>query len=308
MTFVNIYCHICVLKWKPAIRHLLLISFFGILLQSCVDVLPVPSPSEDKKMFVVCEMTVGKDINAKVSWAGTLDGIKPRPLEVPDTFFFSIVEGDKDFGVKFIYNARDSFFVIRRENLQLRPGENYKFRGAGTNSNTSEPSLIMPSGPVIDSISISEFTTEVVNGKSVTEVVAAVKYRQDNLNPGFFHVIPKSEKKDNWEVVSYEKDFQAYKRMNHKEGLLVDCSRVKDKSLKLRLRMQADYVPEFLYLDLGNATESYYKYNFYLSNTVTDPGQSSENQAIAAFNILTPKAYGSFNAVNFVSFPKKLKG
>lgn len=279
----------------------------GFFLQSCVDVLPVPSPSDDRKLLIVCEMTVGHDIKADVSYTGTLSGVKPANLEVPDTFNFSLVEGEKDFGVAFRYNARDSLFQIPKSNLNLRTGETYKFRGAGSNANTSEPRLVIPDGPLVDSITVDQFSSAVVGGKTVTEVVVAVKFRGATPATEYFHLIPFTEKKELWEVVSFEKDFQAYKRLNHKKGILVDASRVKDSIIKLRLRLSSDAIPEYLYLDFGNATESYYKYNYFLSNTVTDPKQTSENQAIAAFNISTPKAYGTFSAINFVSFPKKLK-
>lgn len=290
-----------------AIRHLLVISILGFFLQSCVDVLPVPSPSDDKKLLVICEMSVSHDIKAEVSYTGTLSGVKPGKLEVPDTFNFSIVEGEKDFGVAFRYNARDSFFQIPKSNLSLRVGETYKFRGAGSNPNTSEPSLVIPDRPNVDSITISELTSTVTGGKTITEMVCSVKYRGLTPDVGYFHLIPLTEKKETWEVIAFEKDHQAYKRMNHKKGLLIDGARVKDQTIKLRLRIATDVAPEYLYLDLGNATEAYYKYNYFLSNTYTDPNQTSENQAIAAFNINTPKAYGTFSAVNFVSFPKKLK-
>ncbi|MBK9567438.1 MAG: hypothetical protein IPO37_20410 [Saprospiraceae bacterium] len=56
------------------------------------------------KLFVVCEMTAGQDIIADITFTGDTKGVSPSQLMRPDTFDFSISEGEKDFGIPFQYD------------------------------------------------------------------------------------------------------------------------------------------------------------------------------------------------------------
>lgn len=277
-----------------------------MFIQSCVDSLPLQTPEEEGKLFVVCEMGVGSDIRAKVSMTGNIYGQKPQPLSRPDTFNFALAEGNKDFGVPFKYVAKDSTFVIESKDLQLKIGETYKFRGLGINYNQIEPIVEIPALPEIDTIILSNKSIDVVNGLRSTMVECEVRLKQTTGKPSFYYIVPQTEKGTNYEVVSFLSDSRGLKTMKHKAGFLVDGERVVDGKISMILKAVQSDVPRFIIMNVNHTNEGFYKYNYYISNTYTDPGQISENQAIAALNIKTKKAYGTFSSMSTKSVIVKM--
>ncbi|MBK8668742.1 MAG: hypothetical protein IPN89_04450 [Saprospiraceae bacterium] len=289
------------------IRKLLIISTFICALSSCVDVLPIPSVDEGMKLFVVCEMQMGENVNAKISYTGNANGTQPQMLMMPDTFNFSIAEGEKDFGVPFRYNARDTSFNIDKNNLSIKVGEKYKFRGVGSNTNTSEPYLTVPESLQVDSLTIKNVKSGIVSGMHFTEVSCEISFKKPSTTKSYFYLVPKNEHGMIWEVSAFDQDHNAFKKLKNRDGFLVDYSRLESDVIKLTLTLSEPLDYKYLDFNVFNVTESFYRYNHFISNTYTDPGQSSENQAIAAFNIRTPKAYGSFSALTNKKIIKKIK-
>ena len=255
------------------------------MLASCIDVLPIPSDIGEKKLFVVCEMQVGEHVKADVTYTGTANGVLPKDLEVPDTFNISLAEGDKDFGVPFRFDSKEEMFLIEKDLIPLKQGVRYKFRGIGNNPNTSEPSVVIPEPVLIDTVILSEINTYSENSKFVTSMKCIVK-------------ISKTENNQIWTVTRFEKDQGGLKRLHHREGFMVDYARLTTDEIHLSLTLTSSSLPTRIKMDVSNVTSAFYQYNNYLSNIVSDPGQSAQIPAIAGFNINTEKAFGSFSAIN----------
>jgi len=263
------------------IRIFFYIALTIISFASCVEELPLQSLDEDMKLFVVCEMTVGDDIIADITFTGNTNGSLPAPLMRPDTFSFSLSEGEKDFGVPFNYDTALQKFYIKREQMQLITSEKYKFRGIGTNKNFTEPTIFIPEALTVDTIMIKDIKLSIVNGKYITQLECKIKINKPSSDQSYFHFIPVNENK-------------AFTRLKHRPGFLVDYSRITGDEMTFNLEISNEKASTLIDFSLYNTTKSFYEFNYYMSNntgTITN-----ESPPIAGFNIKSEKAYGTFSA------------
>jgi hypothetical protein len=277
------------------------------MLTSCIDVLPIPSEAGEKKLFVVCEMQVGGHINAKVTYTGTANGTLPKELEMPDTFNLSLAEGDKDFGIPFKYDSKEGRFFIEKNLMPLQQGIRYKFRGIGDNPNRTEPYAVIPEPVLIDTIVFDKISSYSENDKVVTTLQCIIKILPSVNKPSYLYLVPKTENDLYWSVSRFGKDQGALKRLHHREGFIVDYSRLSSDEIHLTLTLTDPLFPAQLKMDISHVTPAFYQYNTYLSNIAADPGQSAQIPAIAGFNINTEKAFGSFSAMNTSQSTFKIK-
>lgn len=276
------------------IRIFFYIALTIISLASCVEELPLQSLDEDMKLFVVCEMTVGDDIIADITFTGNTNGSLPAPLMRPDTFSFSLSEGEKDFGVPFNYDTALQKFYIKREQMKLITSEKYKFRGIGTNKNFTEPTIFVPEALSLDTIMIKDIKLSIVNGKYITQLECKIKINKPSSDQSYFHFIPVNENKEVFQVTSFVKDQSAFKRLKHRPGFLVDYSRITGDEMTFNLEISNEKASTLIDFSLYNTTKSFYEFNYYMSNntgTITN-----ESPPIAGFNIKSEKAYGTFSA------------
>lgn len=280
-------------KWK-IIRVLLYIAFFIFCITSCIEDIPLQSESDAMKLFVVCEMTAGQDIIADITFTGDTKGVSPSQLMRPDTFDFSISEGEKDFGIPFQYDEMIKKFVIKKESLQLVTGEKYKFRGIGIIKNLGEPVISIPQGLKTDTIIVKNVIRSIIDGKHLTQLECEIKIAKPANSQSYFYIIPVNEAKNTYQVKSFLKDHSAFKRLKNKPGFLVDYSRMSDDNITLILEISDDKESSVVDFSLLNTSKSFYEYNYYMSNNTGSP--TNESPPIAAFNIKTDQAYGSFSA------------
>lgn len=286
------------IKTGIIIRKLIFIISAIVCIYSCVDTIPLPDEDGERKLFVVCEMTVGAKIFSDVTYTGnTSGGLNPSVLMKPDTFNFAIAEGDKDFGVPFTFDKGEKRFVINKESLPLTTGQKYKFRGIGANKNSSEPAVIIPEAVIIDTIIIEKVSRNIIQNKYFTEVNCRIRLKTPINTIAYFHIVPKTENQGNWVVKNIINDQSAFKRLRHRPGLLVDYARLSNDEISLTLEITEEKETKTVDMDIFNTTISYYQYNYYMSNITSDSyGQNSEIPAITGFNIKTDKAFGTFSA------------
>ncbi len=243
-------------------------------------------------------MRVGDNIKADISFTGTTQGNLPQPLLRPDTFFFSITEGDKDFGVPFEYDPLQRQFYIDKQLLPLREGVKYKFRGIGDNQNKSEPSLVIPAAVRQDTVLFENITHQNNNNTFTTSLQCRIKLHKTETAPGFLYIVPTTGNNKVWTVTSFLQDHNAFKRLEHRPGLLVDYSRLNDDEMRFAITVTDTTAIDELKLEVSHVTAPFYQFNTYLSNLTTDPGQTTQIPAIAGFNIKTDKAVGTFSALH----------
>ena len=263
-----------------------------------MDVLQIPSDKEDKKLFVICEMNSSDSIEAKINYTGSANGELPQNLGMPDTFSFSITEGDKDFGVPFRFDPKKELFFIEQNQLPLIAGIRYKLRGVGNNVNASEPSVIFPDPVTIDTVIFEDILSYFENGKYTTEVKCSLKIKKTNNQPLYLMVVPITKFGQVWAVTKFEKNHGAYKRLIHRSGFLIDYAQITNDELNMTLSVSGDMEVKNVQFYVSNVNTSFYQYNNYITNLTSDPGQSTQIPAIAGFNIKTDKAYGTFSARN----------
>jgi hypothetical protein len=261
-------------------------------------VLPIPSDTGEQKLFVVCEMEVGDQINARVNYTGTANGTLPKELKMSDTFTLSLAEGDKDFGTPFKFDAKEKMFFIEKNLMPLQQGVRYRFRGIGNNPNLSEPHVVIPERLLIDTVIFDKISSFTENDKVVTTLQCIIKIASSEHTPAYLYIVPKTDKNLLWSVTRFGKDQGALKRLHHRDGFMVDYSRLTSDEIYLTLTLTDQLFPTHLKMNISHVTSGFYQYNTYLSNLAADPGQSAQIPAIAGFNINTEKAFGSFSAMN----------
>lgn len=249
-------------------------------------------------------MTTNQDIFAEIHFTGNIYGLKPSALMRPDTFNFSISEGEKDFGIPFTYDNNIKKFVIKKDQLNLIPGERYKFRGAGT-SKGQEPIVTIPDAIKVDTILVKNVNKSVVNGKQVTQIECTMKFFKPKDNRIYFYVVPFNENKNEYEVELFNKDQSAFKRMKHIPGFLVDYSRLQDDEISAIIKVTDDKVSDIADFNVYNTTNSFYEFNAYMSNNFDNP--DFQSPPIAGFNIKTEKAFGTFSSKSLSSYRVKIK-
>lgn len=295
-------------KTGITIRKLVLIILTFLYLHACVDSIPLYQEDGQRKLFVICEMTSGEDIIADVTFTGSSVGVAPDILMKPDTFNFAIAEGYKDFGVPFIYDQTSKKFLIKKQALPLQTNEIYKFRGIGANKNSSEPNVTIPRAINIDTLILENVVRSTEQGKKITRLDCTIKITPPEVLPAYFHIIPKSENNGIWIVKSVLRDQSASKRLNHKDGLLIDYSRLTNNEIHLSLEITETSETNFVDLELFNTSSSYYQFNYYISNINSgNYDQNTEIPAIAGFNIKSDKAFGTFSAKTLSKKSVKIK-
>ncbi len=268
------------------------------MLSSCVDTLPVVPQSEDRKLFIVCEMKVGSKITANVSLAGNTKGLKNELVTLDTIKQMSLVEGEKDFGVNFIQEFGRDFNYANP--IKLITGENYKFRGIGRNGNNLEPSLIIPQAANIDSVNAIRLDSKIVNGKAISKIKVTLYLSSSVANESYLYVDAKLPNGHTCNF-SFDKDFRAYKSLTHKKGFIVDYNRIADRKMEFIAEVTEFATSDLISIEISNTTKSFYDFNYYYSNAGESTDYIPDNQPIASFNILTDKAIGSFSALHSIT-------
>lgn len=245
-------------------------------------------------------MKVGEQIEAGIKFTGNTSGLKPEFLMKPDTFSFSLAEGDTDLGADFQYSEKHQNFYITTSQLSIKQGVKYKFRGIGQTEKFAEPNIVVPNG-----LSLGEVNTTLMNSdKTENGYVTRVKcsFNVNNLinDAGYLFVVPGTIE-GKVVNITFDKDYGAFKNLMHREGFLIDRSRISDDQIEFLVTLESESKPSQLKLEMGNTTKSFYEFNIFLSNTYSDPNQTSENQVIAGLNIWTDKAIGCFSAYSSTS-------
>ncbi len=267
-----------------------------MLFSSCVDDLPIPASNEEKKLFVICEMNVGDTVIADISYFGKIGGSPSVPLENFDDYTFAIAEGETDLAFNFSYNPRTVNYFIENTRLQLKSGVRYKFRGIGSNSNFTDPTIAIPNALVLGDAKLSIVDSTELDGKFITKVKCNIKVDTKYGEETYFYIAPIATNSK----VFFSKDFQAYKQLNHKPGFLVDYNRITNDELEFFLEVTDAIKTKYIQIEYGNVTPSFYHFNQYYSNLITGLDFETSHPAIAGLNIKTEIAYGTFSAKNSI--------
>ena len=262
----------------------------------CVDIAPLPSFNADEKMFVMCELDVGKRIVAKIYYTGDVNGKKIRHLNADDLEYFSLVEGDKDWGYPFEYDRVDSVFYIEADNFEIKSDLTYRFMGVGQSAKGGDPEIQIPLPISLDTFIINKLELSINQGKYKTDLNCSLEISEEINENSFFYIIPKSDDGGVWEVDHFYNNVSAFNRLSHKPGFLIDYSLAGSNNIKLQLSISELDTTSNITFEIYHVTESFYRYNLYTSNIVSGGNSLSINPPIAGFNIQTDKAIGTFSA------------
>lgn len=262
----------------------------------CVDIAPLPTVDSSEKLFVVCEMEVGKRITADIYYIGDVNGKKIRQVQNSDFESFSLAEGDKDWGYPFEYHPEDSTFYIETDKFEIKSGLTYRFMGVGQNLKGSEPKIQIPAPIVFDTFIIKDLQISDTLGIYKSDLHGYLVIPEEVKENSFFYIIPKSEDGKIWDVDSFHDNVLAFSRLSHIPGFLVDYSLAGKNSLELSLSICELDTTSYISFDFFHVAESFYRYNLYVSNIISGGNALSINPPIAGFNIQTDRAYGTFSA------------
>ncbi len=276
--------------------------FFALFLLGCVDITPLTSDTSSDKMFVLCEMEVGKRIIANIYYTGDVTGKKIRQVNNQDLLSFSLAEGDKDWGYAFEYQRRDSLFYIEPEKFEIIEGLSYRFLGIGQNVKGVDPKIQIPISVTLDTFLINDHVVNYDNGMAHSELSGVLILPKGISKSSFFYIVPKSENDLTWILTSiFNANGQAFHKLAHKEGFLIDYAMLNTNEIKIKLSIKENQATSKIAFDFYNVTESFYRYNVYASNVFSGGSTITANPPIAGFNVQTDKAFGSFSALKKTS-------
>ncbi|MBK9736039.1 MAG: DUF4249 family protein [Saprospiraceae bacterium] len=286
---------------KVRILLLTLICFSS----GCVDVIPIPKDEGGSKLFVLCELKAGERITANVSISGDANGTLPKFLNNMDSLRFSLSEGESDENFSFTPDNEEKNYFIDPSQLRIKIAQKYKFKGVNEfSSGELEPQIIVPQTIVIDSFIINKKMTENEAGKVKTFLDCTIKIKSPESLPAYFYIIPTTENGTIWKVEEFRINQGAYKRMEHRDGFLVDYSRISNDQINLVLSVTETTPTKGGHIEFNNVTESFYRFNAYKTNVLISEGV---NPPIASFNIMTSRAYGTFSALAGTSMSFEVK-
>ncbi len=293
---------------KSTIKNIIFISFVILVINSCIDVIPIPSDLDTSKLFLVCEMKVGEKITADVQFSGDTNGRLPATILNGDSLRFSIAEGDNDWGVNFKYDSILKNYYINQSEFEIKPGVQYKLRGIGTGLNDRlEPNISVPNSISLDDFKIVSSSVTEKNGTFTTELRCIMKIQSPSLLPAYFWIIPRTETGTLWKLDKIEQNASAYKKLSHRNGFLVDYSRLNSNELFFCLSVSEKVKTSHVHVELNNVCNAFYRYNVYASNVNASNNTTTLNPAIAGFNIVTEKGYGSFSSLNGTEWAFKIR-
>jgi hypothetical protein len=260
-------------------------------MQSCVT--EVTLEDEDKKFFAVCELRAGEPVRATVKNTGNTGDLSPLDLHKPDSLKMTLGIGNTDEARDFVYQPRTKDFGIDPKFVP-QAGVSYRLAGL-SNFKIGEPdaTLVMPV-PVV----VSEAKAQIAESTDKFKTIEVnIRVAPPTTLPAFFYLEPKVAGK-NIET-EFVKDITAYKPLNHKDGFLVDHSRIKNNTIKLHLIIPANQDVKTIESEISNVTPTYYYYNIYKSDLVSPVNSTSIVPTIVgdAFNIRSSTTYGSFSAI-----------
>lgn len=279
---------------------------------SCVDKISLPETVEPAKLLVECELSPPYHMIAKVSTTGDLNGnYIPYFPEDAELKLYSKV--DEEFIFK--YNFDKKLYEVT--NGKISAGEEYSLTAKLTDEEIIPifSTTIIPSAIRIDSLEVMSTleanSTQGNQGKKATTTIKI--YLGEKAQSSFFHLslnyktakylVDKIEYQPGLMPVTVDKievGGAAVHRLYHKEGLLIDASRLEDNTVTLTTSNNDLDVDEFIksiYTDLKVVTESYYKYHINLSKQLKADGNSIIEPVIDYSNIENGHGFfGSFVA------------
>lgn len=264
----------------------------------CVDVLSVPETGETGKLFVVCELKIGQDIKAEITMAGDTKGGIPKPFPNLEQKTFGISEEGKDLNCNFSSpREEESYYSISAGSCQIKEGVNYNFTGIIDIDELMAPNITIPYKVALDSFIIHKVIKTAVGDSTLTVVDCTIRIKDPKSLPAYFYINPTTDGGGKCSVV-FNDHMSAYVKLLHREGILVDYSRLENNELNLTISKKDKTPMSKLNIAFDNTTESFYRYNRFVSNISASQNPNTENPAIAGLNINTSQAIGTFSALN----------
>ncbi|MFZ1702977.1 MAG: hypothetical protein WAT79_01455 [Saprospiraceae bacterium] len=289
--------------------------YFGLsilLISGCVETLPfVQDENSEKKLFVECELEAGKDIIAYVSYASFINNNSTNlPSIDTSEIRLSLGEMDKDYVKHFSFNQSQEKYVLHQGEIPLQSGKSYILKGFLKHSDTDINVVTeLPNRFPYDSIVLRDSDFEnLASGLIRTTSTIRIYFNRGKITENYFlHLAIMNKENDKEIYFQAASDANAFFRLNHKPGMVLELDRVTEKKyIELEMRFTGtDSLKEVLLL-VRNTTKSYYDYQKFKTNTPVIPSPST-NPAIAAFNIATKEGYGTFSSSFLETLPLQVK-
>lgn len=280
---------------------------FVFLPFGCVEITPLSPFVSDHKIFVICEIESGKRIEANIYYAGDVEGKEIKRVTNQDLVSFALAEGDKDSGYAFEYDSNDSIFFIDTNKFEIKSGLTYRFLGIGMAANGVDAQIIIPVPIVLDTFKVDKFEIGFDGEKTKTNLETTMTIPSGVKKSSYFYIILTSENNAAWSVDKFQNNVLAYNALSQRNGFLVDYSMVDGNEFKVNISISESGATSKVNVQLYNVTESFYRYNLYVSNITSASTSLNENPPIAGFNIQTDKALGSFSALSGTTKTYRIK-
>lgn len=289
-----------------------------MVLSSCVDKVTIPQ-EEAGVLTVNCEMLKGSSrITADIFTSDNLNGT--QPIQHPEDAVIEIFTGN-DAPYKFRYDENTEEYYIKNsaEVFRALKGREFIMRAELPNENFEpiEARSIVPSAVPIEKILSSDVERVTIEGKEYFERTLTVELSKPRTFPAFFHFQIKNQPRvysvedgdttyvklsmaNHLTLVDVLSEGTGIEELKHREGYLIDHSRLRDNRIILRVRSpyhitETNQVFDDFTTKLYAVTKDYFQYHKAYSKIVSTDPQAYSEPVIWSTNI--KGGFGHFSAV-----------
>lgn len=283
---------------------------------SCVNKLTIPNEDLSAKFHLVCEVAPGQPITAVLYTTTDANGL--NPVEFPPDAEITISEVGKDDSFGLVFDENELFYASASGSVSA--GKSYEIRCNTFNSILNNISAMtkIPRKSGIDTI-IIDSTTKIETEEGVFfSSDLSIVFEDPEIKPAYFHLIPQTEpvilsedpqgnpiytsngSLQNYIVTDILEGLNGTEILKHRDGFLVDHSRLIDQTLKVRMVNAYALTNEELlaqvFIKVKSVSESYYRYHVAESRISAAGNNGGGPIPISYTNF--DEGYGAFTSYN----------
>jgi len=285
--------------------------FFTLLLHSCVDRISIPE-EKSGSLVLNCEAVIGSDsVTATLSTSNNLSG--SEPIIAPEDAVIEIFGIRDNFDAKFtlhyvpeerVYRTKDNISALWTGMSQHRirasiPSDLYEPVDAKVTMPRANTVATVTGGPTVE----AEVGTDVYQGRDIT-----ITLEEPEVKPAFYQISVREKLTTTFtnedgeieynitseeipmEIVDVISGGAGAVNMVHKDGLLLDQSRLEDNTFSISVnatspKQSEDQVLSTFIVEVLSVTKDFYDYHKAKSNTITGSDGTLNEPPIWASNI-----------------------
>ena len=279
------------------------ITFFVI---SCSENVQFINTESDNRVYVDCWLSTEQGAIAVLSSTGIAGISTPGLPDLYPDIELSVTDDFQKENHTFIFDTVTKKYYIPKGQFVPVSGRKYeiniKRQASGPQSRFS---LTMPEKENIQRFVVSDYQSHQLTDGSFSTSMNFQLLMNAALNGNGYIMLEVSSESDEEVLIDrFLTDESAYRILSSRNAVLVDCSRLYDKSIRMQVSCLGVKPTEYIHIKLHSLSEQTYRYLVFSENAERFPGGNFRNPAIAPLSISNAFLLASFNVstTNFYQF------